>query len=600
MSDTPTRWDLKNVFPSLGGPEYQQAFGELERAVQEFDAWCDERSIRRLPEPPIVESARLALTMTGLLHRANDIQRRYETMDSYIYSFLSTDSRDAHAVRETSRLEQVDTRRQKIWVRLQAWIGSLGPLLPDLIPQADLLKQHAYFLEETARQSRFLMSDEMEALAAELNVDGANAFGKLQGNVTSQLKVPFERGGKVELLPSPAVVNLRSDPDPGVRERAHRAEIAGWESIRTSVAASLNSVKGAALTLAKRRGRASVLEQSLDQNRMDQATLDALLGAIREAFPMFRRYLGKKAQRLGKPRLAWWDLFAPVGATARTFTWREARDFIVDKFGLFSEDLAEMAARAFDRRWIDGEMRDGKRGGAFCMGVIGVEESRILANFDGSFDQVSTLAHELGHAYHNHCQSGLQPLQRGSPMTLAETASIFCETLVTEAALAEATPAQQLGILELQLLGACQVCLDISSRYRFERAVFERRAERELDADEICGLMAEAQKDSYGDAVDPTTYNRYMWLWKPHYYSPGYHFYNFPYAFGHLFSLGLYAQFRREGKPFVPRYRELLRSTGMENAAPLAARFGIDIRKPDFWRSSLQVIGEQVDRYERL
>jgi oligoendopeptidase F len=185
-------------------------------------------------------------------------------------------------------------------------------------------------------------------------------------------------------------------------------------------------------------------------------------------------------------------------------------------------------------------------------------------------------------------------------MALAETASIFCETLVAEAALAEAPAADQAGILEIQLLGACQVCLDISSRFLFETAVFAGRSERELDPDEICGLMLASQAETYGDAIDPDTRHPYMWLWKPHYYSPGEHFYNFPYAFGHLFALGLHEQFRREGPAFVPRYRELLRSTGEANAAPLAARFGIDITRPDFWRRSLGVIEEQLRRYERV
>ncbi len=599
-TETPTRWDLGNVFAELGGPAYQSGFSELDRVLTALEAYCDEQGVRRLAAAPAGPAGPLAAALVELITRSNDLARRYQTLEAYVSSFLTTDSRNSTAIRETSRLEQLDTRRQKVQVRAQAWIGSLAPRLDELIRLDPVLQTHGYFLRDNARLSRYLMSEELEALAAELNVDGGNAFSKLQGNVTSQLKVALERGGKTELLPSPMVVNFRSDPDPALRERAYRAEVAGWESIRTSVAAALNSIKGAAITLARRRGRASVLEIALDQNRVDQATLDALLGAIREAVPMFRRYLGAKAKKLGKPRLAWWDLFAPVGAASRTFSWSQARDFIVDKFGRFSADLAGMAQRAFDRRWIDGEMRDGKRGGAFCMPVIGVEESRILANFDGTFDQVGTLAHELGHAFHTHCQIGLEPLRRGSPMALAETASIFCETLIAEAALAEASPAERAGILEVQLLGACQACLDITSRFQFETALFAVRKDRELDPDEICALMTTAQRDTYGDAIDPETYHPYMWLWKPHYYSLGEHFYNFPYAFGHLFSLGLYAQFQKVGASFVPRYCELLRATGESDAAPLAARFGIDITKPAFWRQSLKVVEQQVERYESV
>jgi pepF/M3 family oligoendopeptidase len=444
------------------------------------------------------------------------------------------------------------------------------------------------------------MREDMEALAAELCLDAGVAFGRLQGNVTSQLKVPFERDGKTEELPITVVRNLCFDPDPAVRERAYRTEIKGWDSIRTTVAACMNGVKGTALTLARRRGRESVLDVALEDNRIDRPTLEALLGSIREFFPVFRRYLAAKAQKLGKKQLPWWDLFAPLGKSETRFTWPAAREFIVDKFSTFSGEMGRFAATAFDRRWIDAEPRDGKRGGAYCMPIPGRDESRILANFDGSFEQISTLAHELGHGFHNHCQRGLEMLRRGSPSTLAETASIFCETLVTEAAIRDAQPSEKLMILEAQLAGATQVCLDISSRYLYETAVFEKRTDSELSPDEFNQLMTDAQRQTYADGVDPATYHPYMWLWKPHYYSHDYNFYNFPYAFGHLFGLGLYAVFQNEGTAFVPRYTELLRDTGQDWAAPLAGRFGIDITKPDFWRDSLRVIEKQVNEYEQV
>jgi pepF/M3 family oligoendopeptidase len=354
------------------------------------------------------------------------------------------------------------------------------------------------------------------------------------------------------------------------------------------------------LTLAKRRGRESVLDAALDDNHIDRATLDAMMGAIREALPMFRGYLQAKAAKLGLERLSWWDLFAPVGKSHKVFSWSEARQFILDKFGTFDDDMQGFARQAFDENWIDAGPRDGKRGGAFCMEVLGVDESRILMNFDGSFDQTSTLAHELGHGYHNHCQRGLEPLRRGSPMALAETASIFCETLIAEATLSDATPDEQVTILETQLCGATQVCVDIFSRFIFESAIFARRGGSELSADELCELIVDAQRQTYAESVDPQTYHRYMWLWKPHYYSYTTNFYNFPYAFGHLFSLGLYAHFRREGASFVPRYQELLRSTNMDYAAPLARRFGIDITRPDFWRGSLEIIADQSRRFAKL
>ena len=598
--DLPSRWNLANIYGGLEADDYRQAVARLESLLAALELLFDRHGVRRHEVMPEEASSVLAARLSEVLQAVNDVWRLAETLESFVHAYVTTDSYDPLAQREMSKLELLDTRRQKLGVRLQGWVGSLAPRMADLMAEQETVAAHEHFLRRTARRSQFLMSEELEGLAADLAVDGGLAFGKLQGNVTSQLKVPLERNGRREELPITVVHNFCFDADRDLRKRAYEAEIAGWHSIRTTVAACLNGVKGTALTLARRRGRPSVLDVALDDNHIDRPTLEALLSAIREFFPTFRGYLKSKARKLGQPRLAWYDLFAPLGSSHTSFTWRQARDFIVDKFGTLSPELGEYAATAFDQNWIDGQPRDGKRGGAFCMAVVGVEESRILANFDGSFEQVSTLAHELGHGFHNHCQRGLEPLLRGAPSTLAETASIFCETLVAEAALAEASRQEQLMVLEAQLAGATQVCLDISSRYLFESAVLDRRRQSELSADDFCELMLSAQRETYADAVDESTYHRYMWLWKPHYYSHRENFYNFPYAFGHLFALGLYAIFQSEGPSFVPRYRELLRATGQEDAAPLAARFGIDITTPDFWRQSLRIVEEQARRYEAL
>jgi pepF/M3 family oligoendopeptidase len=377
--------------------------------------------------------------------------------------------------------------------------------------------------------------------------------------------------------------------------------VAAWEGVREPLAACLNGVKGTVTTLNQHRGRTDALHEPIDQARIDRDTLEAMLGAMHDSFPMFRRYFRAKARLLGKETMAWWDLFAPVGKSEKRYTYAEARDFILVNFRTFSDRLASFTQRAFDHNWIDAEPRNGKRGGAFCMRVPAVDESRILCNFDGSLGQVSTLAHELGHAYHNECQVGKTVLQRTTPMTLAETASIFNETIIVDALLAEtADPDEELSILEEFLGGAAQVIVDIYSRYLFEKEVFERRAGAELSADDFCEIMVRAQKETYGNGLDQDTLHPYMWAWKPHYYRGGLSFYNFPYAFGLLFGLGLYAIYQERGAAFLPEYDELLRSTGEGTAADLAARFGLDIRQRAFWENSLEIIGRRIERYEEL
>jgi pepF/M3 family oligoendopeptidase len=353
--------------------------------------------------------------------------------------------------------------------------------------------------------------------------------------------------------------------------------------------------------LNQRRKREDAIHPSLDQARIDRSTLDAMMSAMQSSFPSFRRYLKAKARRFNNESLPWWDLFAPVGNISRDYTWPDARDFVIENFSAFSDDLADLAKYAFDHNWFDAEPRDGKRGGAFCMRIAEVEESRILCNFDGSLDQVSTIAHELGHAYHIECQKGKNHLQYITPMTLAETASIFCETIIMEAVLAATSnPEEELAILETILVSDTQLIVDISSRFLFEKEVFEKREEAELSAEELCEIITSAQKATYGKALDEDNLHPYMWAWKPHYYRADISFYNYPYAFGLLFSTGLYAIYKQRGKDFVPQLRDLLSSTGLANAADLAARFDIDIRSINFWEDSLAVIHQRIERYLEL
>ena len=411
--------------------------------------------------------------------------------------------------------------------------------------------------------------------------------------------VPIELDGEEKELPIAAIRNLAMNPDRGVRERAYHAEIKAWKQAAVPIAAAINSIKGLGNSLNRRRNWESALDPALFNSNIDKPTLDAMMEAARESFPDFRRYLKAKAKVLDVPSLAWFDLFAPVGGEGRTWEYKEAEDFIVQHFDSYSPRLSRLARRAFDENWIDAEPRDGKRGGAFCMRLRG-DESRILANYVTSFDGVSTLAHELGHAYHNINLAPRKFLQRSTPMTLAETASIFCQTIIKDAALAALDLDDQFMILEGSLQDSCQVVVDITSRFIFEQSVFDQRVERELSIDELNALMLNAQKETYADGLDEEKLHPYMWAVKPHYYSTTLSFYNYPYMFGLLFGLGLYAQYLDDPQGFKGGYDELLSSTGLDEAAELAVGFGIDIRKADFWRASLDVVREDIDKFERL
>jgi len=362
----------------------------------------------------------------------------------------------------------------------------------------------------------------------------------------------------------------------------------------------LNSIKLETISDCHLRSYPSPLDRTLEHSHMKRETLDAMLGAMEEYLPKFRQYLRAKGKALGHENgLPWYDLFAPMGKVSARYTTQDARNLLVELFSGFDTELAQMVQTAFDDAWIDFYPRDGKVGGAFCAGVECIGESRILTNFDGQFGDVVTLAHELGHAFHNQCIKAHRPLNHDYSMPVAETASTFNECVVMAAAIAKTTDREEkLALIESQLQDATQIICDIYSRYLFEAMVFENREQQFMDADALCGLMTKAQELSYGDGLDPEFRHPYMWICKSHYYGPT--FYNFPYAFGGLFARGLYAQYEKEGTDFVPKYKKLLYTTPIATAEDTAAVAGIDLTSKDFWRSALQTIADQIDLFCEL
>lgn len=593
-------WDLSNIYPGLESAEFKADMKKLARLTDGVEAYMRENKVGELE--PTADPAELNRIISGYIDLANEAMKLGFTLQAYIYSFLTTDSFNNTAPKLMSEWEPYVVRLGNQDTIFTAQIGKLKEALPHIIEEGGSAQSHAFYLMETATQSKYLMSQAEEALAAELSLSGPVAWNKLQGVVTSQLTWDIEvEEGKIERKPMTWILNLRSHPDETMRRRGYEAELAAWKSVENVLAFAMNGVKGATNVLNAKRGREDALHPSLDMARIDRPTLNAMLEAMEESFPMFRRYFKAKAKRLGKESLPWWDLFAPMGQAERVFTYEEAAQFVIDNFGSFSPHLADYARKAIDNNWVDVGPREGKRAGAFCMGIPAADESRILMNFDGSLDSVGTLAHELGHGYHNECAIGKTMIQQNTPMTMAETASIMCQTIITDASLKNATSKEeQLAILENDLIDASQVVVDIYSRYLFEKEVFERRANSELSAADYCEIMANAQKAAYGDGLDTNHLQPYMWTWKPHYYYPGLSFYNYPYTFGLLFATGLYAIYKQRGEAFVPEYRNLLASTGEGTAAELAMRFGIDITKKKFWEDSLKIIGERVALYESL
>lgn len=472
------------------------------------------------------------------------------------------------------------------------------PDLEKIIDGEPSLAEHKYLLMNILRDSKYLLSEGEETVFAKMNISGASAWDDLQSSLTSGVKALYN-GEEINLS---SVRNLAYDKDPEVRRRAYEAELKCYESIKEPVAFALNSIKLQVLSECELRGYESPLYKTLYTSRMKKETLDALIGAMEEYMPAFRKYLKAKAAALGhEGGLPWYDLFAPMGKNDKTYTVEEARDYLLGIFKNFDSELHGMVNTAFDSGWIDFYPREGKVGGAFDCGVPSAKESRVLTNFDGSFSDIVTLAHELGHSFHDRQVFNNSLLNQDYSMPVAETASTFNEVLVMNEAISAATDRdERLALIEGQLMDACQIICDIYSRYTFEASVFEKRPTEFMSADRMCELMLAAQKKAYGDGLDERFMHPYMWLCKGHYYSGSLSFYNFPYAFGGLFARGLYAKYKKEGEPFLKTYKEMLRNTGVMDIEECALTADVDITRREFWCEGLKTISDEIDLFCEL
>ncbi len=586
MSTTTTmpRWDLSVYFTSVDSPEFLAAVKKIDTMLAESEKLFGELGVLPL-ENPKSDAESLARAITNF----NELDSFIDYVTSYPHLSIATDSANDAAQAALSGLQPRLLNLAKIETALTAWIGTLE--LDEIIPGNKTLEDHAYPLQKAKLSAQHLMSPSEEALAADLCQTSVTAWSKLVGNYSSNIEVNVGS----ETIPMSACRALAYDNDPKTRQEAYIAELAAWKANELPLAAAMNSIKGANNTLAKSRGWESQLDITLFRSNMDRESLDAMMSAAEDAFPEFRNYLKAKAKLLGHSGgLPFYDLFATVGED-QEWSWDQGAEFVIDGFSSYSSKLGDFAARSFKENWHDVPPVKGKRDGAFCAFTRG-DESRMLHNFKPAFKSVSTLAHELGHAYHNLCLKDRMPLQRATPMTLAETASIFCETIIKRRALASTSGQAKLAILEATIAGANQVVVDITSRFKFESNTIDRRWERELSPTELCEIMTQAQLDTYGDGLDANALHPYMWAAKPHYYSYM-AFYNFPYMFGLLFALGLYKVYDAEPKGFHERYDDLLSSTGLFPAAELTNRFGIDIRDKAFWAGSLDVLRSDIKEY---
>ena len=580
------KWNLDILYTGFDTVEYQNDLAKMQKLIPELIAFADE-----------CKNMSAEQLLTGYIKKTEEMNELVEKLAIYANLRYSANTRDTEAASMLGIIMQSMSATAAPTAVIEKAISEIDDL-DGVIASVPALLEYRYYINNIKRDSRYLLSDKEETVFAKMSLSGASAWSDLKSSLTSGVKVKYE-GEDITLS---AVRNLAYSPDAEVRRKAFDAEIACYDSIKESVAFALNSIKLQVLTECELRGYESPLAKSLYQSRMKKETLDALLGAMQEYLPAFRKYLKAKAKALGhEGSLPFYDLFAPMGKNDKVYSVEDAKNYLLGIFGQFDQDLHDMVKCAFENGWIDFFPREGKVGGAFDCGVPSAKQSRVLTNFDGSFSDVVTLAHELGHSFHDRQVFSHSILNQGYSMPVAETASTFNEVLVMETAIAAATDKEEkLALIESQLMDACQIIVDIYSRFLFEASVFENRPNEFMNADRMCALMLNAQKNSYGDGLDENALHPYMWLCKGHYYSGGLSFYNYPYAFGGLFARGLYAKYKKEGASFVDTYKAMLHATSVSDVEECAMSAGVDLTDKEFWRNGLQSIADRIDEFCEL
>ncbi|EXX89668.1 oligoendopeptidase [Paenibacillus darwinianus] len=589
MAALPMRWELDSIYEGGSGSE---AFArELEQVEKDIKAL-----ILSLKEAPDVTAERL----TEWTASAQSVLTRMREAGSFTACLTAANTADRQAVAVDDRVKNV---LADFHGAMTAYDRALGLASDELWREwlaGGTAGAAAFYANERREAAKEKLPPEQEALAAELAVNGYHGWGDLYNN-TIVGRARFEAAdetGEKKVYSAGQLHNLLSHGDRGVRTEAFRVWEEEWGRQAELCADALNRIAGFRLKLYERRGWHSVLKEPLQMNRMSEDTLQAMWSAIGEGKPALVRYMERKAKLFGLERLDWHDVAAPVGSASPKMPYDDAAELIADRFRAFSPDMADFALRAFSEGWIEAEDRAGKRPGGFCTSLPVSGQTRIFMTYSGTPDNVSTLAHELGHAYHQHVMNDLPPFAQEYAMNVAETASTFAELIVADSAVEAAQDRnEKLALLDDKLQSSVAFFMNIHARFLFETRFYERRRSGLVAADELSAMMEEAQREAYAEALGLAHPN--FWASKLHFFLTDVPFYNFPYTFGYLFSAGIYARAKAEGPAFASRYVALLRDTGSMNVEELARKhLGVRLDDTAFWREA--VAGTEADAAQFL
>ncbi|WP_059105803.1 M3 family oligoendopeptidase [Shouchella shacheensis] len=574
----PMRWDLDALF--RGGSEsseFKQFLGETDAYIQKW-----------------IERDQSGLSVQALVPVLETLRARQRHAGAFVSCLVAQNVKDKQAALLNERIQEQSVQAQVLQLSLEDKLRQLSDEEFQALLETEELKPSAFMLETSRSRAQDKLDVEKENLATALAKDGYHAWGTVYNEAVGRMEIPFEEDGETKRLSAGQLHNRLSSTERDVRKRAFEASKAAWSSEGPLFAQTLNHLAGFRLKLYEARGWENVLKEPLDSNLITEATLNTMWETITKNKPKLMPYMEKKAELFGLDTLDFFDVAAPLpvkDGERSTVPYEEACELIITHFKKFSPKMADFAEMALRDGWVEAENRPGKRPGGFCTNFPLAGESRIFMTYDGSMSNVATLAHELGHAYHSWClkDQNVQS-QKQYPMSIAETASTFAEMIVADALVEEAdSNSMKTMLLENKLSRSLAFFMNIHARFLFETRFYEERKNGMVPQERLNELMEEAQREAYEEKI--ASYDPNFWASKLHFHITGQPFYNFPYTFGYLFSLGIYGRALKSEQSFEEAYIALLEDSGSMTAEALAMKhLDVDLTKPDFWQEAIDVV----------
>lgn len=590
-------WDLEAIFP--GGTESPALQVKLEAISEQVKVYADMLEGWEEVERETTQN------LQALLDIQEEIGKGLGQVMTFVSMTHDAFMDDKHANVMKGKAMTIASEIRKLSNVFVKKLVTMSDVKWAEVLQTSPFDEYAFVLEETRRDGKRLLSDAEENLLADLNQDGLAAWSDLYSTSVSTMSVPFtDKNGETKNLSVGQAQNrVYADPDNEVRAALFENWEGAWGQMAPIFTDVLNHLSGYRLTVQKAHGYTHHLEEPLEYNRMKKETLDAMWGAIDQNKAIFVKFLEKKAELLGKEKLAWQDVEAPIALgdfEAKKFTYDEAADFVIENFATFGDRFSAFAKYALENRWVEAEDRPNKRPGGYCTHLPEFEESRIFMTFTGSPSDVDTLAHELGHAFHSHVLQDIPRINRGYAMNVAETASTFAEQIVSEATIKAATSREEkVSLLGAKIERATAMFMNIHARFLFEDAFYTERKAGVVSESRLNELMVDAQKKAFDDSL--SDYHPHFWCSKLHFYIDAVPFYNFPYTFGYLFSMGIYAAYLKNPDHFEEKYIALLKDTGKMRVEDLAQKhLDIDITKQAFWTAGIELVAKDVEAFMAL